>query len=68
MEVAWLGKGYKKSKIVKKKPANTVMIGKTKHFTRYVRGVEEFIVPKRGVRVRKTGMGAFIEELFGIFD
>ena len=54
--VVHLGRGFKNIKIVKKKPPTAIKIGGTKHFTRYARGAEEFVVPKKGVTLKRQGL------------
>lgn len=52
MKTIYLGKSYSKAKIASKKPKTGVRIGSTSHYTRYAVGDNEYLVAKKGYKLR----------------
>jgi len=51
VKTIYIGKSYKNAVITKRKPKNSVKIGETKSYRRYVLGAKEYLVAKPGFKL-----------------
>ena len=53
-EIVYLGYGFKNFKIVKKKPnVSAIIIFKGKHFIAYAYGAKNYVVPRKGIILKR---------------